>query len=221
MGAFVDGVERCLPYLEPVLVLLAAGLISLDVFTFFKYVLPEVCSPTTKCRWHIMHLYRSWQHGVLAGATRGPGATTQPCPPALLRPLRTFRPHAATGLTLGSLTARVWDTRMHCTATLALLTWRHLVCSTLPFRTQPTPCHVAQIFVAGGSVVAGLHVAWSLWLLFNVFWNQMHCTFSSPGTTLEVNEQVGRAGGVGVVVGRAPGPGTCGRTPGPGKWLAA
>lgn len=82
----MDGVEQCLPYLEPMLVLLAVGLISLDVFTFFKYVLPE-------------------------------------------------------------------------------------------------------IFVAGGSVVAGLHVAWSLWLLFNVFWNQMHCTFSSPGTTLEVNEQ--------------------------------
>lgn len=91
---------------------------------------------------------------------------------------------------------------------LVLLTWRHLVCTYVLFQTHITPRPVAQIFVAGGSVVAGLHVAWSLWLLFNVFWNQMHCTFSSPGTTLEVNEQVGSAGSVWGMVDRAPGLGT-------------
>lgn len=76
MGACVDGVEQCLPYLEPMLVLLAVGLISLDVFTFFKYVLPEVYLHTTTRTWHVIHLYWSVQHDMLAGQARRPGTTT-------------------------------------------------------------------------------------------------------------------------------------------------
>ncbi|GIL74892.1 hypothetical protein Vretimale_2523 [Volvox reticuliferus] len=48
---------------------------------------------------------------------------------------------------------------------------------------------VTEIVRQSGLMVACVHVAWSLWLLFNVFWNQMHCTFTSPGTTLEVREE--------------------------------
>ncbi|KAG2483508.1 hypothetical protein HYH03_017618 [Edaphochlamys debaryana] len=46
-----------------------------------------------------------------------------------------------------------------------------------------------EITTRQGPLVAWGHALWSLWLLFNVLWNQLHCTFSSPGTTLEVHEQ--------------------------------
>ncbi|KXZ45228.1 hypothetical protein GPECTOR_57g518 [Gonium pectorale] len=46
-----------------------------------------------------------------------------------------------------------------------------------------------HIAAHSGRPAAALHVGWSLLLLFNVLWNQLHCTFTSPGTTLEVHEQ--------------------------------
>ncbi|EFJ48556.1 hypothetical protein VOLCADRAFT_90898 [Volvox carteri f. nagariensis] len=48
---------------------------------------------------------------------------------------------------------------------------------------------VPDILHHSGRAVAGAHVVWSMWLLFNVFWNQLHCTLTSPGNTLEVQEQ--------------------------------
>ncbi|GLC47083.1 hypothetical protein PLESTB_000434000 [Pleodorina starrii] len=86
MTSLMDRVERSVKYLEPFLVALAVGLVLLDVFTFFKYVVPEIVRQS-------------------------------------------------------------------------------------------------------GRIVAAVHIVWSLWLLFNVFWNQMHCTFTSPGNTLEVHQE--------------------------------
>ncbi|PNW85739.1 hypothetical protein CHLRE_03g207502v5 [Chlamydomonas reinhardtii] len=48
---------------------------------------------------------------------------------------------------------------------------------------------IPEITERRGQLVTALHGLWALWLLFNVFFNQFHCAFSSPGTTLEVHEQ--------------------------------
>ncbi|GFR40850.1 hypothetical protein Agub_g1500 [Astrephomene gubernaculifera] len=48
---------------------------------------------------------------------------------------------------------------------------------------------VSRIVSRSGSAAAALHTLWALWLLFNVIWNQAHCTLTSPGTTTEVHEQ--------------------------------
>ncbi|PNH06833.1 putative ZDHHC-type palmitoyltransferase 4 [Tetrabaena socialis] len=48
---------------------------------------------------------------------------------------------------------------------------------------------VPQMIFHSGRMVAGAHSCLALWLLFNVFWNQAHCTLTSPGNTLEVHEQ--------------------------------
>jgi hypothetical protein len=49
-----------------------------------------------------------------------------------------------------------------------------------------------QILRVSGSFFTCLHVVWALWLLGNVWWNEALCSMSSPGSTLEVREEVRR-----------------------------
>lgn len=47
-----------------------------------------------------------------------------------------------------------------------------------------------QVLASTGTFIAGLHVLFALWLLFNVLFNHALCVFTDPGCTLDVDAEV-------------------------------